>query len=117
MKAVFEMSSKTVITVLGSPQEVQRRWNEGGYRPDYIESSDAAVQFKPAPGDRGTEIHVDLGGSASSGGTLGDLVRKVTGNSRWPRSKTTCGASRRWPRPVSSPAPTEPPRESGQSAS
>ena len=73
------MASKAVITVLGSPQEVQRRWNEGGYRPHYIESSDAAVEFKPAPGDRGTEIHVDLDGSAS-GGTLGEVVRKLTGN-------------------------------------
>lgn len=72
------MSSKAVITVLGSPQEVQRRWNQDGYRPDYIESSDASVKFRQAPGDRGTEIHVDLGDSAS-GSALGELVRKATG--------------------------------------
>jgi hypothetical protein len=71
------MSSKAVITVLGSPQEVQRRWNQDGYRPQYIESSDAAVNFKAAPGDRGTEIHVDLGDSGSGG--LGELVHKLTG--------------------------------------
>jgi uncharacterized membrane protein len=75
----FEMSSKAVITVLGSPQEVQRRWREDGYRPDYITSSDAAVDFREAPGDRGTEIHVDLGGSAT-GSTLGELVRKLSGS-------------------------------------
>jgi uncharacterized membrane protein len=73
----FEMSSKAVITVLGSPQEIQRRWNEDGYRPDYIESSDASVKFKEAPGDRGTEIHVELGDSGSGG--IGELVQKLTG--------------------------------------
>jgi uncharacterized membrane protein len=82
----FEMTSKAVITVLGSPQEIQRRWREDGYRPDYIESSDVAVEFKQAPGDRGTEIHVDLGGSAS-GGNLGELVRKLTGNEPLPKVK------------------------------
>lgn len=71
------MSSKAVITVLGSPQEIQRRWNEDGYRPHYIESSDASVKFKEAPGDRGTEIHVELGDSGSGG--IGELVQKLTG--------------------------------------
>jgi hypothetical protein len=78
------MSSKAVITVLGSPQAVQRRWEEDGCRPEYIASTDAAVEFKAAPGNRGTEIHVDLGGSAS-GGNLGELVRKLTGNEPLPK--------------------------------
>jgi uncharacterized membrane protein len=73
------MSSKAVITTLGSPQAIQRRWETDGYRPEYIDSIEAAVEFKAAPGDRGTEIHVDLGGSAS-GGSLGELVRKLTGD-------------------------------------
>jgi hypothetical protein len=73
------MSSKAVVTVLGSPQDVRRRWEEPGYRPHFIESTDAAVEFRPAPGDRGTEIHVGLDGSAS-GGNLSELVRKLSGS-------------------------------------
>src|SRR5215216_1759564 len=30
------MSSKASITVLGSPEDVQRRWQDDEYRPDYI---------------------------------------------------------------------------------
>jgi uncharacterized membrane protein len=71
------MSSKAAVTVLGSVEEIQRRWEEG-YRPDYIDSTDAAVSFKPAPGDRGTEIHVDLERSAP-GGRLGEMALKLSG--------------------------------------
>jgi hypothetical protein len=72
------MSSKASITVLGSPEEVQRRWQDDQYRPDYIDSADAAVSFSQAPGDRGTEIHVDLEKSAP-GGKLGEMLMKLTG--------------------------------------
>jgi len=72
------MSSKASVTVLGSPEEVRRRWQEEGLRPDYIESHDAAVSFKPAPGDRGTEIHVDLEQTAP-GGKAGEMLMKLTG--------------------------------------
>jgi hypothetical protein len=72
------MSSKAAVTVLGSPPEIRRRWEQDGYRPDYIDSTDAAVSFEPAPGDRGTEIHVDLGRSAP-GGKLGQMVGRLTG--------------------------------------
>jgi uncharacterized membrane protein len=73
------MSSKAAVTVLGSPQEIQRRWEgDDGYRPDYIDSTEVAVNFKAAPGDRGTEIHVDLSRSAP-GGKLGKMVLKLTG--------------------------------------
>ena len=72
------MSSKASITVLGSPEEVQRRWQDDQYRPDYIDSADAAVSFRKAPGDRGTEIHVDLEKSAP-GGKLGEMLMKLTG--------------------------------------
>ena len=72
------MSSKASVTVLGSPEEVRRRWQEESLRPDYIESHDAAVSFKPAPGDRGTEIHVDLEQTAP-GGKLGEMLMKLTG--------------------------------------
>lgn len=72
------MASKAAVTVLGPPEEVQRRWTEDGLRPEYIDSSDAAVSFKRAPGDRGTEIHVDLEKSAP-GGKLGEMAAKLTG--------------------------------------
>lgn len=72
------MASKAAVTVLGQPEEVQRRWTEDGLRPEYIDSSDAAVSFTPAPGDRGTEVHVDLEKSAP-GGKLGEMVAKLTG--------------------------------------
>jgi hypothetical protein len=72
------LSSKAVVTVLGSPEEVQRRWGEDEYRPDYIDSTDSAVRFDPAPGDRGTEIRVDLEQTAP-GGKLGEMVMKLTG--------------------------------------
>ena len=73
------MSSKATITVLRPPDEVQKLWQSGEYRPDYIEGADAAVRFAEAPGDRGTEIHVDLEESAP-GGKLGEAVQKLTGS-------------------------------------
>jgi hypothetical protein len=72
------MSNKASITVLGSLAEVQGRWQEDEYRPSYIDSADAAVSFTPAPGDRGTEIHVDLERSAP-GGKLGEMLMKLSG--------------------------------------
>jgi len=49
------MSSKAAITVHRSREEVQRLFERSEYRPE-----NAAVTFTDAPGDRGTEIHVDL---------------------------------------------------------
>jgi hypothetical protein len=72
------MSSKASVTVLGSLQEVHHRWQDDKYRPDYIDSVDAAVTFKQAPGDRGTEIHVDLEQTAP-GGKLGEMLMKLSG--------------------------------------
>ena len=80
------MSSKASVTVLGPPEEVRRRWQEEGLRPDYIESREAAVSFKPAPGDRGTEIHVDLEQTAP-GGKLGEMLMKLTGKEPLPKVK------------------------------
>jgi uncharacterized membrane protein len=50
------VGSKAAITVHRSREEVQRLFEGSEYRPQ-----DAAVTFKDAPGDRGTEIHVTLG--------------------------------------------------------
>ena len=72
------MGTKAAITVNRPPDEVRRLWNSSEYRPQYIEGADAAVTFRPAPGDRGTEIHVDLEKGAR-GGKLGEVVQKLTG--------------------------------------
>jgi uncharacterized membrane protein len=73
------MSNKAAITVYRSREEVERLWQSSGYRPEYIQESDAAVTFVDAPGDRGTEIHVDLETSAP-GGKLGEIVQKLAGS-------------------------------------
>jgi uncharacterized membrane protein len=73
------MSTKAAITVYLSREEVERLWRSSGYRPEYIQETDAAVTFVDAPGDRGTEIHVDLEKSAP-GGKLGEIVQKLTGS-------------------------------------
>jgi uncharacterized membrane protein len=44
-----------------------------------VHDADAAVTFKDAPGDRGTEIHVDLEGSTPAG-KFGDVVQKLVGS-------------------------------------
>lgn len=78
------MTSRASITVLRSREETEHLWRTSDYRPEYIEGADAAVTFTDAPGDRGTEIHVDLD-SATRGGTLGQLIQKVGGGE--PRAK------------------------------
>jgi uncharacterized membrane protein len=73
------VGSKAAITVHGSPDEVRRLWQSSEHRPEYIEGADAAVEFKEAPGDRGTEIHIDLERDAR-GGKLGEAVQKLVGS-------------------------------------
>ena len=73
------MSAKAAITVLRSPEEVERLWQSPEYKPEYIAGTDAAVTFTKAPGDRGTEIHVDLVKGAR-GGKLGEVAGKLTGS-------------------------------------
>ena len=72
------MTRKAVITVLGTAQEIEKRWSEDEYRPEYIDGVEAAVSFERAPGERGTEVHVDLEHEAR-GGRLGEAVLKLTG--------------------------------------
>jgi uncharacterized membrane protein len=72
------MSSRAAITVLRPEQETLQLWHSSQYRPEHIDSSDAAVSFQPAPGDRGTEIHVDLT-QATPGGKLGESIKKLLG--------------------------------------
>ncbi len=72
------MSSRAAITVLRPRDEVQRLWQSSEYRPAYIDGADAAVSFEDAPGDRGTEVHVNLDQHAP-GGKLGEIVAKLAG--------------------------------------
>jgi uncharacterized membrane protein len=70
--------NKAAVTVHRPRDEVQRLWQSSEYRPQYIEATHAAVTFEDAPGDRGTEVHVDLE-KGGSGGRLGEVVQKLTG--------------------------------------
>jgi hypothetical protein len=80
------MRAKAAITVLRSRDEIQRLWQDSEYRPSYIEGADAAVAFVDAPGDRGTEIHVDLAYNAP-GGRLGDMIANLIGSAPLPKVK------------------------------
>jgi uncharacterized membrane protein len=73
------MGTRAAITVNKSREEVQRLWESSEHRPAYITGADAAVTFVDAPGDRGTEIHVDLEKSGP-GGRLGEIVQKLAGS-------------------------------------
>ena len=70
------MGSKAAITVNRPREELQRLWSSSEHRPRYIADADAAVTFRDAPGDRGTEIHVDLERDLP-GGKLGEVVAKL----------------------------------------
>jgi len=72
------MNLKAAVTVGRPPDEVRRLWETSAYRPTYFADHEAAVSFAPAPGNRGTEIHVDLA-SSGPGGTLGEVVQKLFG--------------------------------------
>jgi uncharacterized membrane protein len=73
------MQQKAAITVYRSREDVETLWHSPDYRPQYIDERDAAVTFMKAPGDRGTEIHVDLGKS-TPGGTLAEALKKLAGS-------------------------------------
>jgi hypothetical protein len=70
------MNNRTAITVHRDRAELQRLWSEPETRPEHVADLDATVTFKEAPGDRGTEIHVDLGDTTSR---LGAMAQRVTG--------------------------------------
>jgi uncharacterized membrane protein len=73
------MNSRTAITVNRPRDEVERLWHGAEHRPAYVEEAAAAVTFEDAPGDRGTEIYVDLEAS-TPGGKLGEVVQKLVGS-------------------------------------
>src|SRR4051812_49972698 len=74
------MSSKTAITVNRPPDQVRELWSSAGHRSEWLEQAGATVSFLSAPGDRGTEIHVELGDE-------GMLVSKLKGDARLPKVK------------------------------
>jgi hypothetical protein len=71
-------SCKAAITVARPRDEVQRLWTDPGYKPEHIDAADAHVRFVDAPGDHGTEIHVEIAGSGLGAG-IGEIVGKLTG--------------------------------------
>jgi hypothetical protein len=73
------MSDTVAITVLGAPDDVERRFRSE--QRDGSIPSEATVRFQAAPGDRGTEIHVEL----PQPGKLAGAAQKVTGSD--PRAK------------------------------
>ena len=60
--------SRAAITVTRPREEVERLWTNAEYRPTFVD----------APGDRGTEIYIDIE-DEPRGGKLGELVQKVAG--------------------------------------
>jgi uncharacterized membrane protein len=73
------MRARAAITIGYPREEVVQRWSSAENRPEWAGDATAAVTFVEAPGDRGTEIHVDLDQEAR-GGTLGEIIGKLTGN-------------------------------------
>jgi uncharacterized membrane protein len=80
------MTTHAAITVNRPREEVERLWNSPDYRPRYIVDSGAAVRFVDAPGDRGTEVHVEASKSGPDG-RLGEIVGKVVAGATLPKLK------------------------------
>ena len=70
------MPTHAAITVNRPREEVERLWSDPDHRPRYIADLGATVTFAGAPGDRGTEIHVELAGSGFAA-RLGKPIRKL----------------------------------------
>ncbi len=62
------MSPRAAITILKPREEVERLWTEGG--------SDFEATFRDAPGDRGTEVHIEL----EERGRVSEAAGKLTGS-------------------------------------
>jgi hypothetical protein len=69
------MGSHAAVTIHRSREEVERLWRGPEHRPSYGEDAGATVRFENAPGDRGTEVHVEL----APRGRFGGVAAKVTG--------------------------------------
>ena len=80
----MRMSRKAAITVYRSLDEAQRLWHVPEHRPEFAEGADVRVAFAPAPGDRGTEIVVEV---EERGGKFGGIVGSVAGSAQLARVK------------------------------
>jgi uncharacterized membrane protein len=78
------MKHYAAITVLRPNNEVQRLWQDRALRCAYLDELEARVTFRPAPGDRGTEIHAEIEHDAPAG-KVGEALDKVRG--AMPRAK------------------------------
>jgi hypothetical protein len=76
-EAPRRMPTRTAATIRKPRDEVERQWQE--YLSDGALEwpQEARVMFRAAPGDRGTEIHVEL--MPQPGHTIGKAVAKVQG--------------------------------------
>src|SRR3954452_12035057 len=66
--------NNAAITVLAAREEIERRWQLVQHEYD----SETTVTFSDAPGERGTEIHVELSEDAQPG-KLAEAAQKLTG--------------------------------------
>jgi uncharacterized membrane protein len=80
------MSRKAAITINRSPQDIHAFWNDRKYRPQYIDQLGTDVSIVPAPGDRGTEIHVIVPDPGPAG-VVGEAVQKVLGTEPMAKAK------------------------------
>src|SRR3954452_12075676 len=68
---------RAAITINRPRDEVEQRWRAEAAR-QRVDEAGGVVRFVDAPGDRGTEIHVELR-QAPPGGSLGEAVQKLRG--------------------------------------
>jgi hypothetical protein len=72
------MMRKPAITVLFPRDEVERLWRDPRFSHKHIDQAGGQIRFVDAPGDHGTEIHVEVQVDAPAG-ILGQAVLKLTG--------------------------------------
>ena len=76
------MRVRAAITILKPQEEVERRWRELSDDAEVFrflgDADPSGIRFVPAPGDRGTEIHVDFEQS-TFGGVIGEKVQRIAG--------------------------------------
>jgi uncharacterized membrane protein len=89
------MNGKAAITVLRTRDDVRRLWETPEHTPQHVRQSDARVSFKDAPGDRGTEIHVELGASGDGNGA-GGVLQKLSMPARLAKVKDELRRFKAW---------------------